>query len=355
MILIGTDGGIYRWFEGAGWPVFHSLQGRSVLALASPTPGVLVAVDRSGEVLESENHGLDWRTLPLPAGSGRPTALAADATSAGILLGVKPSGVYQRPVGGVVPKGAAAGGPAWVGTARTLAGGATAMLTARPRRAVPDAETVRRAGWTLLATPGGAPTAELRLIVGLNEAWVAAVSGRGLWRSTDLGKTWGQVDGIPPEVYAVRPVVTKPGEAWAATSDGCRHTADFGQTWTDRSAGLDAVRQVRAVAVNPSDPKNLLVGAAPVPADHGASPRDGLGYGLYESTDGGQKWAKVEKRNFPEGLEFDTINDIRFDPASPENAMVALGSGELWVTRNAGFYWEPVARQIRAARVLCGV
>ena len=34
MILIGTDEGIYRWFEGAGWPVFHSLQDRAILGLA---------------------------------------------------------------------------------------------------------------------------------------------------------------------------------------------------------------------------------------------------------------------------------------------------------------------------------
>ena len=31
MILIGTEDGIYRWFEGASWPVFHSLQGRRVV------------------------------------------------------------------------------------------------------------------------------------------------------------------------------------------------------------------------------------------------------------------------------------------------------------------------------------
>ena len=36
MILIGTDKGIYRWFEGSGWPTFHSLQDRAIVSLASP-------------------------------------------------------------------------------------------------------------------------------------------------------------------------------------------------------------------------------------------------------------------------------------------------------------------------------
>ncbi len=34
MMLIGTDDGIYRWFEGAPWPVFHALQGKSIANLA---------------------------------------------------------------------------------------------------------------------------------------------------------------------------------------------------------------------------------------------------------------------------------------------------------------------------------
>jgi len=75
---------------------------------------------------------------------------------------------------------------------------------------------------------------------------------------------------------------------------------------------------------------------------------------LYESSNGGKSWAQV-KRGFPEDLYHDTITDIRYDPASPDNVIVALGSGELRVSRNAGAYWSPLARQTRSARVLCAV
>ncbi|MEJ7640295.1 MAG: hypothetical protein WKF75_20595 [Singulisphaera sp.] len=68
MILIGTDEGIYRWYEGNPWPIFHSLQGRAVVGLAAPGGGVLAAVDGGGRVVESVDNGMQWRTIPLPEG-----------------------------------------------------------------------------------------------------------------------------------------------------------------------------------------------------------------------------------------------------------------------------------------------
>jgi hypothetical protein len=374
MILIGTDEGIFRWFEGGGWPVFHCLQDRSVVVLESPGPGVLVAVDRSGDVLESVNNGLDWQVVPLPAGSGRPSALAVQGNPPAIVLAVKPMGAYRRVVGTPIPRPAEPVGPlggsprqVLVSRARRLAGNATAMLapqaSARARARIADAETVRLAGWSPLNTPPAPRTAvgpEVRTLAASPESggpWLAAVTGAGLWRSTDQGRALEQCAGLPSELYAVRQVPGQPGAFWAATGDGLWFSSDGGQTWQDRSGGLEKARQVRAVAVKPDAPEVLLAGAAPVPAAGvgGAAPTTGLGYALYESTNGGKSWAPVVKRNFPEGLEYDTISDIRFDPASPDNILVALGSGELWVTRNGGAYWGPLARQIRAARVLCAV
>src|SRR4051794_40771906 len=99
MILIGTDDGIYRWYEGAGWPVFHSLQDRPIVALASPGSGVLVALDRTGLVFESVNNGQDWRTIPLAQGSGVPTAIALLGKPATIVLATQSQGLSRRPVG----------------------------------------------------------------------------------------------------------------------------------------------------------------------------------------------------------------------------------------------------------------
>jgi photosystem II stability/assembly factor-like uncharacterized protein len=354
MILIGTDEGIYRWFEGCGWPIFHSLQDRSVLDLASPGAGVLVAVDQGGDVLESTDNGMSWRSLPAPSGSGRPTAVAVVGVPPAVVLAVKPLGIYSRAVGAPVPDDAEepSGVAALLGRAWDLAGGVTTLVA--PRRAQAEGPV-----WSTLSAPPAPRSAvapEVRVLAaatGPAPLWYAAVSGSGLWRCGDLGRSWEQCPGLPAEVYAVRPVEERPGHVWAATADGCRFSADGGASWDDRSGGLEAVRHVRAIDVKPGEPDTLLAGCAPSPPES-AAPRHGLNFSLFESTNGGKSWSHVRK-SFPEVFEYDPITDIRYDPAAPDNVIVALGSGELWVTRNGGAYWGPLARQIQAARVLCAV
>ncbi|MBX6312969.1 MAG: hypothetical protein IRY99_08655, partial [Isosphaeraceae bacterium] len=99
MLYIGTDDGIYRWFPGANWPIFHSLQGRAIVDLASPGGGVIVAVDNTGRVWETTSNGQDWNEVPLPTGAGRPSALALAWTPAEIVMAMRPKGLYRRPVG----------------------------------------------------------------------------------------------------------------------------------------------------------------------------------------------------------------------------------------------------------------
>lgn len=361
MILIGTNEGIYRWSEGAGWPVFHGLQDREVVGLVSPGRGMLTALSASGEVLESENNGMDWRVLPLPEGVERPTTIAADLKTAGVVVASRPMGLYGRRVGAATPRAKPAPvgmGSTMVHRARGLADGATALIAPGRKRVAPTLDAIRLAGWSALPSPpvpktGVAP--EVRALAEVGGSWFAAVGGAGLWRTTDLGKAWVQCEGLPAEVYGVRGVPGRAGQVWSATHEGCRLSVDGGITWEDRSAGLEGARHVRAIEVKPGAPDVLLAGAAPqAPFEIKAASRQGLNFGLYESVNGGKSWTQV-LRSFPDVLEYDTITDIRFDPADAENALVALGSGELWVTRNGGFYWGPLARQIRAARVLCAV
>jgi photosystem II stability/assembly factor-like uncharacterized protein len=212
---------------------------------------------------------------------------------------------------------------------------------------------------TAPSIPGQANAAEIRLltvVAGEPEAWFASVAGFGLWKSGDGGQSWAPCAGVPSEVYAVRPVSGRSGHLWAATGDGCWQSTDGGATWADRSAGLEQARHVRAIDIKPDAPDVLLAGAAnAAPAESGPAPRQAHRFALYESTSGGKSWTQVVKRTFPEAIDDDIIADIRFDPAAPDYIVVALGSGELWSTSNAGAYWAPLARQIQAARVLCAV
>jgi photosystem II stability/assembly factor-like uncharacterized protein len=157
---------------------------------------------------------------------------------------------------------------------------------------------------------------------------------------------------LPAEVSAIRVAPGSAGIVAIATDDGCWTSADRGRTWENRSGGLDKARHLRALEIHPEDSTSMLAGAAS--GDVADGPRRGTRFSLYETGDGGKTWTHV-RRGFPEFFEYDTITDIRFDPAAPANAIVALDSGELWRTRNGGDWWEPIARQIRAARVLCAV
>ena len=311
MIYIGTDGGIYRWTEGAPWPVFHALQGRRIVALAAPGGGMLAAGDDSGGVWESLNNGLDWRPAPFPAWNKPVGPLAVGGGDPPtFLVATEGSGLYRR----------AFGANGW--------------------DPVPS-PTARTSG----------PAPKIRSLA-TGPTWFAAVAGEGLWRSADSGATWTRCEGLPAEVFAVRAPLKPAGIVLAGTSEGAWISRDGGNAWEKLGSGLEAVPHVSAIEISPEDPKFLLAGVAPSePGAGAAAPRDGLAFALHESKDAGKTWARV-RRGLPEDLMHDTIVDIRFDPHAPDYGMVALGSGELWRTRTGGDWWEPLARQIKGARVL---
>ncbi len=187
--------------------------------------------------------------------------------------------------------------------------------------------------------------------------WFAAVIGAGLWKSGDDGQSWERCNGLPDEVFAVRTATKPEGTVAVGTNNGVWISGDNGQSWAEMSTGLENAKQVRALEIKPGDAKVMLAGAAPMGAEQGG-PVAGRGgstrFALYESKDGGKSWKHVP-RGFPELLEYDQIADIRYDPADTDCAVVALASGELWHTKTDGLWWEPLARQIKTARVLCAV
>jgi hypothetical protein len=353
MLYIGTDEGIYRWYQGSPWPIFHSLQERSIVALASPGGGVLAALDHVGRIWESETNGLDWREVSRPEGLGRPTALVlAGAPSEIVLAAARPLALIRRPLGLEIE----AESPSPLDRARRLFGGRSGAGSATLERP-PNGDR----GWNPIGVPAleaGGITPTIRALVPgaiAGAPWFAAVAGAGLWRSDDGATSWQRCEGLPLEVYAIRAPGEPAGLVAAGTSDGCWISHDGGRTWADQSAGLDHGRQVRALEIKPGDPKVLLAGAAPRGAGEGpVADRGGLRFALFESKDGGKSWKHVT-RGFPDLLEFDQIADIRYDPADTDSAAVALASGEIWNTRTDGVWWEPFARQIRTARCLCAV
>ncbi len=346
MIYIGTEGGIYRWIKESAWPVFHSLQEQSVISLAVAGEGAMAVLDAEGSLWETTNNGMDWRKLARPVGLARPTLVLDERVkpASWLMALAGPLSIQRRRIGAVLPEEEPE--PLGLATLKRFVPGmkresAAATLT-RPKRS-------RAERWTELGVPGTSLTGQLNGIrVFANSAetgvWFAAITGDGLWRSGDAGSSWVRCEGAPLDVLSLRSA----GQlVVAGTSEGVWVSEDSGVSWSERSEGLERARNVTAVAIRPGNSKMLLAGAGERDASGAVSHN-----ALYDSKDGGLTWKRVS-RGFPYDQEADIIADIRHDLVAPEFAVVAMSSGELWKTFTDGFWWEPLARQIHRARVLC--
>lgn len=361
MLYIGTDNGIYRWFRGAPWPVFHSLQGKSIVEIASPGRGTLAAIDSAGSLWATANNGLDWSELPLPHGNATPRSLAVVGEGPRERLALTtsgPAGLFVRDLSDSADANGMSGPGPLTKFETAIYEGARSLIQrigGVGSVAVADAPANQnQSAWSALAVPNasaGPSASAIRSLAAVSSeptVWFASVPGAGLWRSRDCGSSWSACDGLPREVYTIR---SAGGVIVLGTGDGVRISHDVGETWSDASDGLKQAREVRAIDIKPGNPKILLAGAATV-AGGDAPGGIGRGCALYESKDGGKTWNHV-KRGFPELLEWDQIADIRFSPGDPDYALVAMASGECWATNVDGAWWEPAARKIQAARCLC--
>ena len=113
---------------------------------------------------------------------------------------------------------------------------------------------------------------------------------------------------------AVSGVKGRPREAYfGATGGGLWKTTDAGNNWIPVTDGQIASSSVGAVAVSDSNPSIVFIGMGESCIRGNIMPGDGV----YKSTDGGQKWAKVGFTNS------DAISKIRIHPTNPDIVYVA--------------------------------
>ena len=195
---------------------------------------------------------------------------------------------------------------------------------------------------------------------------------RGLYRSTDGGKTWkkvlfkaGLVDSVgaidvtidpkdPKIVYASLWATRRPPWSVYAPSNlpggGLYKSTDGGNSWKQLTGGLptdDFVGKI-GIAVAPSNPKRLWAvvddtGKAIAPRLGGggapAAPPAATGGGVYLSDDAGSTWHLVnnEQRLWGRGWYFE---QIAVDPTNPDRAYDI--NTATYMTTDAGKSWIPV-------------
>jgi photosystem II stability/assembly factor-like uncharacterized protein len=177
------------------------------------------------------------------------------------------------------------------------------------------------------------------------------ILGRGIWKSTDAGKTW-QSSGLADagQIGTVRVHPTNPDIAYAAVlgnpfafgpTRGVYRTKDGGKTW-DQVLKINDETGVVSLAMNTSDPNELYAGAWRAQRKgwtiiSGGPAQSG---GVYKSVNGGETWTHVT-RGLPANLIGKVWVDIAQSNPKTVYAMVEApgAEGGLYRSTDAGLTW----------------
>ncbi len=199
------------------------------------------------------------------------------------------------------------------------------------------------------------PGTSSRIWVGTGESNLRSDvrSGTGLYFSADGGKHWkfmglrhaGQIARIlvDPENHKIVYVAVL-GNAWRANSErGVFKTTNGGITWkqvlqvNNRTGAID-------LAMAPGRPNTLFAAMWQVVRRPWTFTDGGPGSGLYETTNGGDTWHKLDHAH--NGLPQGPIGriGIAFAPSNPKRlyALIEARKGLLWTSSDAGAQWRPV-------------
>ena len=180
--------------------------------------------------------------------------------------------------------------------------------------------------------------------------------GDGVYKSTDGGKTWTSVgltdtrqigavivDPSNPDVV----LVAAEGHAFGPNAErGVFRTTDGGKTWT-KVLYKDENTGAVDVTFDPSDPKIVYAALWQVRRQPWNFSSGGPGSGLYRSTDGGLTWTELKGNGLPEGI-LGRI-DVSVSQADPKRvyAMVEAKEGGLYRSDDSGQHWTRVSEDGR--------
>ncbi|HXO16660.1 MAG TPA: hypothetical protein VN909_00675, partial [Candidatus Dormibacteraeota bacterium] len=172
--------------------------------------------------------------------------------------------------------------------------------------------------------------------------------GDGLYESTDAAKTWRRV-GLAG-VWSISRIAIDPrnprhvvvgafGDPFKDSPDrGVFVTFDGGQTWS-KTLYLTPACGASDVAIDPRNPSVVYAGMwhfRRLPWTFTSGGADG---GLYKSTDGGRSWKKLAGNGLPNG--YTGRIGLAIAPSRPNRvfALIEAKGGILWRSDDAGAHW----------------
>ncbi|MCL6266813.1 VPS10 domain-containing protein [Flagellimonas myxillae] len=183
-------------------------------------------------------------------------------------------------------------------------------------------------------------------------------TGGGVWKTTDGGRTWGNIsDGyFGGSIGAVEVAQSDPNVIYVGGGEktlrgnvssgyGIWKTEDAGKTW--KQAGLTKSRHVPRIRIHPTDHNTVYAAVL------GNIYKPTRERGVYKSTDGGKTWKQVLYVNDQSGAV-----DLTLDPNNPriiyastwraKRTPYSLSSGgdgsALWKSTDSGETWTEISK-----------
>jgi photosystem II stability/assembly factor-like uncharacterized protein len=198
-------------------------------------------------------------------------------------------------------------------------------------------QTYQGMRWRMIGPFRGGRTVAATGVPGQPNVFYVGVNNGGVWKTTDYGHTWTPMfDGQPTgSIGALAVAPSSPNVLYVgsgeglqrpdlSTGDGIYKSVDGGKTW--RTVGLRDGQQVPALLVDPSDPDRVFVAVLGHPYGPNAE------RGVFRTTDGGKSWEKVLYKDENTGAVA-----LAFDPSNARTVYAALWASRQGPWENAAW------------------
>ncbi|MGH8398153.1 MAG: WD40/YVTN/BNR-like repeat-containing protein, partial [Gammaproteobacteria bacterium] len=198
-----------------------------------------------------------------------------------------------------------------------------------------------------------APTNPNLIWVGTGEANIRndTITGAGVYYSPDAGKTWvfkglknaGQISAIVVDPKNSNVIfVAAQGDPWGPNPErGVFRTTDGGKTW-QKVLYVDDSTGASSIVMQPGNPQVLFAGMWSARRTPWTMINGSATGGVWRSTDGGTTWQKLS-----EGLPMGDTGRITLAvaPSNPEHvyALIPTTHGTLWSTMDLGDHWSMIS------------